>query len=208
MEQENPNVCEKNVKKTKFWKLFLWIVPTLFLILLAGFVVIRIYFVPQDGTSEISQLLGLSMLLLFIMVILIFMFVRFHYLEIRYLQIPVWRWMANGFKGEPKLPFPRLPWAKKSVRVEARRKMNKKQRACIWLGDICSFVGTNLMLYGVLWRLILRIKGELTVGHVSFILFWIGIIIFFLGVFVSGLVYQRVLKTRPLLEIDNRDKEP
>jgi hypothetical protein len=195
MEPNNTKPGEKNVKKTKFWKLFLWIVPTLLLILLAGFVVIRIYLVPQDGSSEISQLLGLSMLLLFIMVILIFMFVRFHYLEIRYLYIPVWRWIASGFKGEPELPFPRLAWAKKSVRAEAKSKMNKKQRACIWLGNICGFVGTILMLYGVVWRLILTIKGDRAVGHVSFILFFIGSFVFIAGLCVSGLVYQRVLKT-------------
>jgi hypothetical protein len=202
MEQKNTKKDANNNKKPKVG-LFLFVIPILLLILLVGGIHIGIYLVEQSDSDVISQVLGLSMLLLFIMVILVFMFVMFHYLEIRYLYIPVWRWIASGFKGEPKLPFPRLAWAKKSVRVEARSKMNKKQRACIWLGNICSFVGTILMLYCVVWHLILTIKGDRTVGHVSFILFLIGTFIFFTGVCVSGLVYQRILKTRSFLEIDN-----
>ena len=208
MEQENIDTCGKKAKKTIFWKLFLWIVPALFLILLAGFVVIRIYLVPQDDSSGTSQMTGLVMLIAFIMVIFVFMVVRFHYLEIRYIQIPVWRWMASGFKGEPKLPFPRFSWATKSARAEAKSKMNKKQRACIWLGNICSFVGMILMINRVVWRCILIIKGESTIESVSLTLFWVGTFMFFTGICVSGLVYQRILKTQPLQKINENNKNP
>lgn len=195
MEQENIITNKENSNKRKFWKLFLWIVPALFLILLAGFVVIRIYLVPQDDSSGMSQMTGLVMLIAFIMVIFVFMVVRFHYLEIRYIQLPVWRWMASGFKGEPKLPFPRFSWATKSARAEAKSKMNKKQRACIWLGNTCAVVGVILILVTRVWKIILDIRGEeYTVGSISSKLFWIGIFIFFTGICVSGLVYQRILK--------------
>ncbi len=46
--------------KTKSWKLFLWIAATLFLILLVGFIAIRIYLATQDGSGGTFQLIGLS----------------------------------------------------------------------------------------------------------------------------------------------------
>ena len=179
MDPNNTKSGEKNRKKQKV-SLFLFVIPILLLILLVGVIYIGIYLLEQSDRDVISQVISLAALVLFIMIILVFMFVWFHYLEIRYLYIPVWRWIASGSKGEPELPFPRFPWAKKSVRAEAKRKMNKKQRACVWLGDIFGFIGTMLMLYGVVWRLILTIKGVRTVGHVSFILFFIGVFIPFI----------------------------
>lgn len=207
MEPNNTKSGEKNEKKPKLG-LFLFVIPILFLILLVGVIHIGVYLVEQSYSDVTSQVIGLAALVLIISVITLLTGTMVLYFSIRYLQIPVWRWMASGFKGEPKLPFPRLAWAKKSVRVEARSKMNKKQRACIWLGDICGFVGLVLLLYAMAWRLILTIKGDRIFGHVSFILFFIGAFVFIAGACVSGLVYQRILKTRPLLEIDNRDKEP
>ena len=206
MERENTNACEKNVKKPKLG-LFLFVIPILFLILLVGVIYIGIYLLEQSDRDVTSQVIGLAALVLIISVITLLTGTMVLYFSIRYLQIPVWRWIASGFKGEPKFPFPRLPWAKRSVRVEARSKMNKKQRACIWLGDICSFVGLVLMLYGTVWRSILIIKGDLAVGNVSLILLFVGSFIFIAGQCVSGLVYQRILKIRPFLEIDKRDKK-
>jgi len=182
MKQEYINARGNNVKKTKFWKLFLWIMPALFLIFLAGFVFIRIYLVSLNASSEVLQLIDISMLLLFIMVILFFLFVMFHYLEIRYFYIPVWRWIVSGFKGKPELPFPRFPWATKAEMTKAKSKMNKKQRACMWLGNVCMLVGIIPITIGVLWFLVLDITGEHTVGSTSLILFWVGIFMFFTGV--------------------------
>ena len=198
MEKGNTMTNKENSAERKFWKLFLWIVPTLFLILLAGFVVIRIYLAPIDDSSEISQLLGLSMLMVFIAVVLVVMVVRFQYLDIRYIQLPLWRWMASGFKGEPKLPFPRFSWTTKSARAEAKSKMNKKQRACIWFGNTCATVGVILTINDVVWRWIFTIKGENHFGSVPYILLWIGLFFLFAGVCISGLVYKRTLKTGDL----------
>ena len=181
MEQENTNTCDKNVKRTQFWKLFLWIAPALFLILLAGFVVFRIYLVSINASSEVLELIDFSMLIAFITVVFVFMVIRLHYLEIRYIQLPVWCWIASGFKGEPELPFPRFPWATKAAMTKAKRKMNKKQRTCMWLGDICSFVGMILIINRVAWRWILTIKSESIIGSVSLTLFWVGIFMFFIG---------------------------
>lgn len=63
MEQTNTKTDEKNSKKTKV-VLFLFIMPILFLILLAGITVIGIYLAPQDGGGETSQLIGLTTLIL------------------------------------------------------------------------------------------------------------------------------------------------
>ena len=78
--------------------------------------------------------------------------------------------------------------------AQAKSKMNKKQRACVWFGNICGFVGIVLMIYDVAWRWIFTIKGENHTGSLPAKLFWIGILIFFTGTCVSGLVYHRVLK--------------
>lgn len=207
MEQENTKTDEKKRKETKVM-LFLFIIPILLLILLTGITVIGVYFVEQNGGSQTSQLIGLTALILIIAVILLFIGTWRIYFSTRYIQIPMWRWIASGFKGEPKLPFPRFSWATKSARAEAKSKMNKKQRACIWLGNICCFAGMILIINDVVWRWILTIKGERHLGSVSSILFWIGIFIFFTGICVSGLVYQRILKTRPLQKIDENNKNP
>jgi len=40
------------------------------------------------------------------------------------MQIPVWRWIASGMKGEPNLPR-----IKKSKKPEAKDKMNKGHKS-------------------------------------------------------------------------------
>lgn len=156
-----------------------------------GFVIWRI----QNRNSEGWEIFALAGIVLFLSTMFFMACMWLHYLEIRWLYIPCWRWMASGCKGEPKLPFPRFSWATKSARAEAKSKMNKKQRACIWFGNTCSGLGAILLLIAVLWRLVLTITGEETIGSTANILFGIGIFIFFAGICVSGLVYQRILKT-------------
>lgn len=68
--------------------------------------------------------------------------------------------------------------------AKAKSKRNKKQLACMWLGNICGFAGVILIINDVVWRWILTIKGERHLGSVPFILFGIGIFIFFAGVFI------------------------
>lgn len=207
MEQENTKTDEKNSKKPKVM-LYLFIIPILLLILLTGITVIGVYFVEQNGGSQTSQLIGLTALILIIAVILLFIGTWRIYFSTRYIQIPMWRWIASGFKGEPKLPFPRFSWATKSAKAEAKSKMNKKQRACIWLGNICASVGMISMLFGLVWHLIQDITGKSTLGSTSLTLFWVGTFMFFTGICVSGLVYQRIFKTRPLQKIDENNKNP
>lgn len=199
MEQENTKTDEKKRKERKVI-LFLWIIPMLLLFPLVGLLAIAVYFFP-DGSStdiEISQVIGLITIVVIIAALSLLITVWRLYSSVRYIQLPVWRWIVSGFKGEPKLPFPRFSWATKSARAEAKSKMNKKQRACIWLGNICSFVGMILIINRVAWRWILTIKGESIIDSVSLTLFWVGIFMFFTGICVSGLVYQRILKTQPL----------
>lgn len=62
--------------------------------------------------------------------------------------------------------------------------MNKRQKACVWFGRICSAVGTILMLIGVVWRWIFTIKGDRFVGSIPYQIFWIGAIAFFAGFFI------------------------
>ena len=197
MGQENTKTDEENSKTPKVM-LYLFIIPVLLLILLTGIIVIGVYFLGQDGRSQTSQLIGLGALIFIITIILLFIGAWRIYFSTRYLHLPIWRWIASGFKGEPKWPFPRFSWATKSAKSEAKSKMNKKQRACIWIGNICSALGVFFLLIAVSWRLVLDVTGERTIGSNANILFCVGIFIFFTGICVSGLVYQRILKTQPL----------
>ena len=181
MEQEKIKTDEKNSKKPKVM-LYLFIIPILLLILLTGITVVGIYFIKQDGRSQTSQVIGLTSLILIIAVISLSIGVWRIYFSARYIQIPVWRWIASGFKGEPKLLFSRFPWATKSAMAKAKSKMNKKQRLCMWIGNVCSALGTFFLLIAVSWRLVLAITGERTIDSSANILFWVGIFIFFAGV--------------------------
>jgi len=61
-------------------------------------------------------------------------------------------------------------------------KMNKKQKACVWLGKICSGVGALITITGVVWRWIFTIRGDRIVGSIPFKIFWVGAITFFAGI--------------------------
>lgn len=100
--------------------LFLFIIPILLLILLAGITVIGLHFIEQDGSSNTSQLMHLAALIVIIAVILLLIGAWRLWFSIRYIQIPTWRWIASGFKGEPNHPT-------KSVMAKAKQERNKKQ---------------------------------------------------------------------------------
>lgn len=203
MEQRNIMTNKENSAKTNFWKLFLWIVPTLFLILLAGITVIGIYLAPQDGSAGTSQLVGLSKQLMILAVIFAFIGILTIYISVRWIQIPAWRWIASGFKGEPC--YPHLPWITKLAMTKAKSKMNRKQRACMWLGNVCMLVGIIPITIGVVWFIVLDITGEHTVGSTSLILFWIGIIMFFTGVCIVRISIPKCTQNMALPQ--NREEE-
>lgn len=58
-------------------------------------------------------------------------------------------------------------------------KMNKGQKACVWLGSICCTVGVLISMSSVVWRWILRIRGDRTVGSIASKVFWVGAVAFF-----------------------------
>ena len=60
--------------------------------------------------------------------------------------------------------------------------MNKRQKACMWLGRIFSAVGTILIMIGTVWRWIFTIRGERVVGSIPVKVFWVGAITFFAGI--------------------------
>ena len=58
------------------------------------------------------------------------------------------------------------------------------KRAGLLFGKILSVVGTLLLLNGVLWRWIYTIRGERYVNSFPSKLFWVGTVIFFVGLCV------------------------
>lgn len=59
--------------------------------------------------------------------------------------------------------------------------MNKRQKACVWFGRICSAVGTILTLIGVMWRWVFNVRGDRFIGSIPYKIFWLGAIMFFAG---------------------------
>jgi len=123
MEQENHNSNE--IKKTGTKAVFfIWILPILFLVLLTGITVIGVHFLEQDSSISPSRLINIATIAIIVAVLCIIVGVLHHYYCIRYMQIPLWRWMASGFKGKPN-----LPWIKKPKKPEAKDKMNKGHKS-------------------------------------------------------------------------------
>ena len=179
VEQENSNTGETTKKKPRVM-LFLFIIPILLLILLTGIILIGLHFIEQDGSSNTSQVARLAALIVIIAVILLLIGAWRLWFSIRYIQIPTWRWIASGFKGEPN--HPRFPWATKSAMAKAKQERNKKQRALMWLGRICCVAGVILNIYYIVSIWISTIKGEHHFAGFRFVLFCAGVFIFFLGV--------------------------
>jgi len=140
MSQENHN-SDENKKTGTQAAFFIWILPILSLVLLTVVTVIGVHFLEQDSNISPSRLIRIATISVIVVVLFIIVGFLHHYYCIRYMQIPLWRWMASGFKGEPNLP--RLG---KLKMVKSASKINMKQKACMWLGRICSAVGTILIL--------------------------------------------------------------
>jgi len=51
----------------------------------------------------------------------------------------------------------------------------------MWLGRICSAVGTILIIISMVWRWIFIIRGDRYVGSIPFKVFWVGAITLFAG---------------------------
>jgi uncharacterized BrkB/YihY/UPF0761 family membrane protein len=175
MEPKSTNGNEKKRKQTRP-VLLLWIIPLLLLIVLTGITVLGVCLLEQSDSSLTSQLKGLGVLVVIIAVISLLIGTLCLYSSARYVQLPAWRWIASGFKGEPN-----VPWIKKSKKPEAKYKMNKRQQACVWLGRICSVVGVILIIIGVVWRWIFTLGGDSFVGSITTYVFWVGAITFFAG---------------------------
>ncbi len=178
-EQENSNTDETNNKNPRVM-LFLFIIPILLLILLTGIILIGLHFIEQDGSSNTSQMTRLAALVVTIAVILLLIGAWRIWSSIHYIQIPAWRWIASGCKGERShQPF---PWATKSAMAKAKQERNKKQRALMWIGRICCAAGAIFSIYYIVSDWIFTIKGERHFGGLRFALFCAGVFIFFLGV--------------------------
>ena len=114
MDTKSSNDNEKQCKPTRP-VLLLWIIPLFLLILLTGITVIGVRLLEQSDSNMTSQLKGLGVLVGIITVILLLIGILRLYSSIRYMQLPVWRWIASGFKGEPN-----LPWIRKSKKTKAK----------------------------------------------------------------------------------------
>ena len=121
MERENYNSDEiKNIKTKAVF--FIWILPILSLALLTGITVIGVHFLEQDSSLSQSRLIIIATIAVIVAVLCIIAGVLHHYYCIRYMQIPVWRWIASGMKGKPN-----LPWIKKPKKPDAKDKKGREQ---------------------------------------------------------------------------------
>jgi hypothetical protein len=60
--------------------------------------------------------------------------------------------------------------------------MNRRQKACVWLGRICCAVGVLITISSMVWRWILTIRGDRWVGGNSFKILLVGTVTFFAGI--------------------------
>jgi uncharacterized BrkB/YihY/UPF0761 family membrane protein len=108
MDQEIIKNNEKKCKRTRP-VLLIWVVPLLLLILLTIITVVGVYLLESSDGSIASQVKSLGVLIVIIAVISLLIGALSLYSSMRYMQIPIWRWIAKGFKGEPDLPWIRKP---------------------------------------------------------------------------------------------------
>jgi len=100
---------------------FIWILPILSLAVMTMIAVIAVYSLEKDSSISPSRLIRIGITTVIVVVMyLISSFVHQYYC-IRYMQIPVWRWMASGFKGEPH-----LPWITNNRNAKAKEKKDIK----------------------------------------------------------------------------------
>jgi hypothetical protein len=167
-------------KKERVSRLFTWVTVILSLAILVGTASIGIYFWIQGDNGEASELLAWSGGFIVFAGILCFVVTWILYGSIRWIQIPIWRWMIGGFKGAPDTPFARFVITREQI-AEAKKKMSRLQRICMWVGDVCMALGVIFLLIAVPWRLVLDVTGERTIGSTANMLLWVGFLILFLG---------------------------
>jgi uncharacterized BrkB/YihY/UPF0761 family membrane protein len=111
----DPKNVKNNEKKCKRARpvLLIWVVPLLLLTLLTVITVVGVYVLESRDGSITSQVKSLGVLVVVIAVILLSAGALSLYSSIRYMQIPIWRWITKGFKGEPD-----LPWIRKTQKPE------------------------------------------------------------------------------------------
>ncbi len=150
------------------------------LAILVGFTGIGIYVWMHSDNGEASQLLALSGQVIILSGILCFVVTWILYASIRWIQIPVWRWMTGRFKGAPDTPFARSVMTREQI-AEAKKKMSRLQRIWMWVGNVCMALGVIFLLIAVPSRLVLDVTGERTIGSTANMLLLVGILILFLG---------------------------
>ena len=120
MERESHNSDEARRIRTKV-VFFVWILPTLSLLLLVGITFIGTYFILEQDSSISPTQIRIFVTILGVVTVLFFIAcVLGHYYDVRYTHIPVWRWIASGFKGEPN-----LPWMTKAKKVKTKEKKGR-----------------------------------------------------------------------------------
>lgn len=116
MDLKNTDDEEKQNKPTRP-VLYLWIISLLLVILLTAITVIGVRLLERSDGNMTSQLKGLGVLVVIIAVIALLIGSLRLYSSVRYIQLPVWRWIASRFHGKPV-----LPWITKSKRTKTKRK--------------------------------------------------------------------------------------
>jgi len=163
------------------------------LAILVGFTGIGIYVWMHSDNGEASQLLTWSGQVIVLSGILCFVVTWILYASIRWIQIPVWRWMIGGFKGAPDTPFARSVITREQI-AEAKKKMSRLQHICMWVGNVFAALGVLSQLIGFVWYLLLDVTGERTMGSVASMLFWTGVLIFSLGVLIVRMSMKKGAK--------------
>ena len=161
-------------------RLFTWITAILSSVILVGFTGIGIYFWMQGDNGEASELLALSGKFIVLSGILCLVVTWTIYASVRWIQIPIWRWMAGGFKGAPDTPVARSVITREQI-AEAKKKMSRLQHIFMWVGNVFAALGVICLLIAIPWRIVLDIKGEQTIGSTADMLLWVGFLIFFSG---------------------------
>ena len=169
-----------DTQKRKPMRLFTWITAILSLVILAGTAGIGIYIWMTGDNGKASELFALSIVFIGITGILCFVFTWKTYASIRWIQIPIWRWMIGGFKGAPDTPLARSVITREQI-AEAKKKIGRLQRILMWVGNVFAALGVICLLIAVPWRFVLSVTGERTIGSTANMLLYVGILILFLG---------------------------
>jgi hypothetical protein len=158
---------------------------TLISVVLAGLACFEgfvIYWCIHSPDSQTRELFAFSGIAVFLALMLVMAGMWLHYLEIRYFQIPIWRWMIGGCKGKPDTPLGLGRFAiTREQTAEAKKKMSRYQHAWMWVGNVCGGLGVSLLLIAVIWRLVLAITFKETIGSTANILFLVGFLVTMLG---------------------------